>query len=35
MKRIAFYLVAFTMAAGVLALTSPVSGHADEEEAPI
>jgi hypothetical protein len=35
MKRIAFYLVAFAMAAGVLALTVPVSGHTDDEAAPI
>ena len=35
MKRIAYYLVAFAMAAGVLALTAPVSGHADEDAAPV
>jgi cytochrome P460 len=35
MKRIAYYLAAFAMAAGVLALTAPVSGHADEEAAPV
>ncbi|HXW92521.1 MAG TPA: cytochrome P460 family protein [Terriglobales bacterium] len=35
MKRIAFYLVALAMAAGILALTAPLSGQADEEAAPI
>ena len=35
MKRIAFYLIAFAMASGMLSVTAPVSGHADEEAAPI
>jgi hypothetical protein len=35
MKRIVFYLVAIAMAGGMLAVTAPVSGHADEEAAPI
>ncbi|MDR3721709.1 MAG: cytochrome P460 family protein [Candidatus Acidoferrales bacterium] len=35
MRRIAFWLVAFASVAGVLASTTPTSGHADEETAPI
>jgi len=35
MKRIVFYLVAIAMAGGMLAVTAPLSGHADEEAAPI
>jgi len=35
MKRIAFLLVAVAAAAGAVAFTAPVVGHADEEAAPI
>ena len=35
MKRIAFLLVAVGTVAGVIALTAPASGYADEEASPI
>src|SRR5271169_6372739 len=35
MKRIAFLLFAVATVAGVVAFTSPASGHADEEASPI
>jgi hypothetical protein len=35
MKRLAFLLVAVATTAGVLALSSPASGHADDKTAPI
>jgi cytochrome P460 len=35
MKRTAFLLIAVATVAGVVAFTAPVSGHADQEAAPI
>src|SRR5215469_14317814 len=35
MKRIALLVLAFAAAAGAVAFTAPVVGHADEEAAPI
>jgi hypothetical protein len=35
MKRMAFLLIAVAIAAGVVAITAPASGHADEEASPI
>ena len=35
MKRIAFLMVAVSAVAAVVAFTAPVSGHADEEAAPV
>ncbi len=35
MKRIAFLLIAVVAVVGIVAFTAPVSGHVDEEAAPI
>src|SRR5271168_2933241 len=35
MKRIIFLLVGVVALAGVIALTAPISGHADQETAPV